>query len=167
MMLFIATMVECSGNGKCLKAFLPCFSKEFDFKRIDWCEVIYRSLRECTDKWKRDERKAYFLGPLTILSLYYVDTVTSDNIPHTLFNLGISGWTLDKLKERQSIEMAGGGFGLFTIEEVGVTGCKRSGKAKDKRKASKSINKSHVKDKLKRMGDVLDMITNARMSLRK
>lgn len=71
-MLFLTTMVEFSGNGRCLKSYLAFFKEDLDFNKIDWCEAVYRSLKDCTYKWKRDDRKNNFVGPLTILVVSYI-----------------------------------------------------------------------------------------------
>ncbi|GJU63068.1 C2 calcium-dependent membrane-targeting protein [Tanacetum coccineum] len=72
---------------------------------------IWRCLKKCIDGWKRTETNSFFLGPVTLLAMLYVDgTVCND------FRIGrkrppTTIWTLELLKERELAEIKSGGLG--------------------------------------------------------
>ncbi|GJW90027.1 hypothetical protein Tco_0167580, partial [Tanacetum coccineum] len=72
---------------------------------------IWRCLKKCKEGWKRNETNSFFLGPITLLAMLYVDgTVCKD------FRIGrkrppTTIWTSELLKERELAEIKTGGLG--------------------------------------------------------
>ncbi|KAI3829896.1 hypothetical protein L1987_04027 [Smallanthus sonchifolius] len=74
LVLFLATMVECYSHGKCKLNVLHYFHGETDISKFNWCGYVLSCIRNCKNRWIRNT-KSPFLGPLTILTLIYVDFV--------------------------------------------------------------------------------------------
>ncbi|KAM0012531.1 hypothetical protein Hdeb2414_s0051g00751611 [Helianthus debilis subsp. tardiflorus] len=109
--LFSSIMIDCQKNGKCKMCLLPYFTEEREISELDWCSLIYKTIAECKDDWVRDDRKCYFAGPLTILTMLYVDCTTCSGLSVERKRIALADWDMKRLKQRQHVEMQCGGFG--------------------------------------------------------
>ncbi|GKA36949.1 hypothetical protein Tco_0723514 [Tanacetum coccineum] len=109
--LFTSVMGSVKPKGICDLNVLNKISRKTELEKINWCKYVWRCLKTYKDGWKRDKSKSYFLGPITYLTMMYVDgTVCNElnvgrKIPPTSF------WTAELLKEREYEEIKAGGFG--------------------------------------------------------
>ncbi|KAI3803844.1 hypothetical protein L1987_32007 [Smallanthus sonchifolius] len=62
--------------------------------------------------WTRCDVESEFIGPLTILTLLYVDGTSCRGINDERSLQPIMFWTMDKLHKRENMEIAKGGFSL-------------------------------------------------------
>ncbi|KAJ0469271.1 putative papain-like cysteine peptidase superfamily [Helianthus annuus] len=118
--LFSSIMINCQKNGKCKMCLLPYFTEERDISELDWCSLIYKTIAECKDDWVRDDRKSYFAGPLTILTLLYVDCTNCSGLPLERRKIALADWDMNKLKQRQHAEIQCGGFGRGETRKIFV-----------------------------------------------
>ncbi|KAM0015855.1 putative papain-like cysteine peptidase superfamily [Helianthus debilis subsp. tardiflorus] len=118
--LFSSIMINCQKNGKCKMCLLPYFTEERDISELDWCSLIYKTIAECKDDWVRDDRKSYFAGPLTILTLLYVDCTNCYGLPLERRKIALADWDMNKLKQRQHAEIQCGGFGRGETRKIFV-----------------------------------------------
>ncbi|KAD6795418.1 hypothetical protein E3N88_06314 [Mikania micrantha] len=122
LVLFITTMVGCWRNGLCKYGVVERLDLQVDIKEYDWCGYVVEAIRDSKIGWKRCSKTPPFVGPLTILTLLYVDGVSCRAMNEARVRCPLSYWTLDNLQKRERIEINGGGFGLGDILEQRVGG---------------------------------------------
>nr|GEW27380.1 hypothetical protein [Tanacetum cinerariifolium] len=97
-------------KGFCDLSVLDHINMSTDISNINWCSYIWRCLKKCMDGWKRTETNSFFLGPITLLAMLYVDgTVCND------FRIGrkrppTTIWASKLLKERNLAEIKSEGL---------------------------------------------------------
>ncbi|KAK9049188.1 hypothetical protein SSX86_031845 [Deinandra increscens subsp. villosa] len=118
LLLFVTTMIEAWKNGSCKMSLLSCLDDERDVKEYDWCGYILNRIKVCKKEWIRDDKDCPFIGPLTILTLIYVDSTDCDGFNYERKGNALEFWTTSKLKEREEMELRNGGFGQGDIKQM-------------------------------------------------
>ncbi|GJV84838.1 hypothetical protein Tco_1524736 [Tanacetum coccineum] len=115
--LFTSIMGNISKKGVCDTSILDYITPNTNLSNVNGCEYVWRALKTCKKGWKKSKKDSYFRGPLTVLTMCYVDcTKCNDNIvcrrrPPTKV------WTVELLSEREAEELSCGGFGYGELEE--------------------------------------------------
>ncbi|KAL8228346.1 hypothetical protein R6Q57_015930 [Mikania cordata] len=73
-------MVSCWKNGLCKYGVVERLDLEVDFKDYDWSGFVLESLKSGKNGWTRCTKTPPFVGPLTILTLLYVDGISCPGI---------------------------------------------------------------------------------------
>ncbi|KAK9049270.1 hypothetical protein SSX86_031763 [Deinandra increscens subsp. villosa] len=120
LLLFITTMIKAWKNGSCKPSLLAFWDDEREVKDYDWCDYILSSIKCCKEGWVRDDKDSPFIGPLTILTLLYVDSTICDGLKYEAKGNALEFWTSNKLKEREETEINNGGFGKLDIKDMVV-----------------------------------------------
>ncbi|KAL8225029.1 hypothetical protein R6Q57_017586 [Mikania cordata] len=107
---FISTNVECHAHGKCKLEILDYFNDHIDISQINRSAYVLDSIRNCKNGWKPFSNTP-FKGALTILTLLYVASFSCEDMSVNHSIPTIEFWTLDRLHQRQTLEIASGGFG--------------------------------------------------------
>ncbi|KAD6796121.1 hypothetical protein E3N88_07017 [Mikania micrantha] len=81
-----------------------------DISQINWAAYVLDIIRNCKNGWKPFSNSP-FKGALTILTLLYVASFLCEDMSVDHSIPPIEFWTLDRLHERQTLEIASGGFG--------------------------------------------------------
>ncbi|KAD0358286.1 hypothetical protein E3N88_44397 [Mikania micrantha] len=110
LLLFISTIVECHAHGKCKLEILDYFNDHTDISQINWSAYVLDSIKNCKNGWKPFSNTR-FKGALTILTLFYVASFSCEDMSVDHSIPPIEFWTLDRLHQRQTLEIASGGFG--------------------------------------------------------
>ncbi|KAK9067079.1 hypothetical protein SSX86_014403 [Deinandra increscens subsp. villosa] len=110
-MCFLSVLVECNRNGRLKEKILDFISGDIDWKDIDWCDYILQSMKSCKELWKPNDINSPFAGPLSILTLLYVDSFECQGIVYDDTKNAISFWSKKLLKQRELLEIRNGGFG--------------------------------------------------------
>ncbi|KAK9049739.1 hypothetical protein SSX86_031294, partial [Deinandra increscens subsp. villosa] len=118
LLLFVTTMIEGWKNGSCKMSLLSCLDDERDVKEYDWCGYILNRIKVCKKEWIRDDKDCPFIGPLTILTLIYVDSTDCDGFNYERKGNALEFWTTSRLKEREEMELRNGGFGQGDIKQM-------------------------------------------------
>ncbi|KAL8262459.1 hypothetical protein R6Q59_023808 [Mikania micrantha] len=116
LVLFLTT-VDCWRNGLCKYALIERLDLELDLKDYDWCGYVVDAIKRGKEDWKRCTRSPSIVGPLTILTLLYVDRVSCWGINENREVSAIQFWSFENLQKREGIEIKEGGFGLGEIRE--------------------------------------------------
>ncbi|KAI3805158.1 hypothetical protein L1987_27271 [Smallanthus sonchifolius] len=90
---------DCHYQGCLREWILDYITEQTNFKDLDWCGLVVEKMKECKYNWKRCNVNSTFAGPLAIL------TVDPKVNPLKFLNAS-------NLKERQKLEIKGGGFGI-------------------------------------------------------
>ncbi|KAK1395430.1 hypothetical protein POM88_014486 [Heracleum sosnowskyi] len=92
------------------------FDDDLDrLSEYNWAEYLLNSLVAAVQSWNRSS-SVFFNGSLIFLILLYVDRVRHKGIKLVERQTpSYKGWTVDKLKERQAIELFSGKFGVGSI----------------------------------------------------
>ncbi|KAI3776424.1 hypothetical protein L1987_46206 [Smallanthus sonchifolius] len=110
--LFSSTMIKCHKNGLCRHDIIDYKTDDNDFGDFDWCSYVVDSIRNCKKGWRRGDLSSNFNGPLTILTLLYVDSITCPGFDVERTLRPITFWTLENLRRREAEELKNGGFGM-------------------------------------------------------
>ncbi|MFS7936497.1 hypothetical protein Hanom_Chr05g00416281 [Helianthus anomalus] len=117
-MLFIATMIASTKNGHTMYTMLEWFCLLKEFKEHDWCQLIMDTIRVCKSDWDRYDCDSFFLGPLIVVVLLYLDSTTCPGFAGDRLEAPISFWTKDMISLRKDMEIKNGGFGLGDVREL-------------------------------------------------
>ncbi|GKC21705.1 hypothetical protein Tco_1023855 [Tanacetum coccineum] len=109
--LFTSVMGSVKPKGICDLNVLNKSSRKTELEKINWCKYVWRCLKTCKDEWKQDKLNSYFLGPITYLTMMYVDGTVCNELNVGRKRPPTSFWTTELLKERECEEIKAGGFG--------------------------------------------------------
>ncbi|KAK9049724.1 hypothetical protein SSX86_031309 [Deinandra increscens subsp. villosa] len=115
LMCFICVMVDCSSQGRVKQKIAKKVYSDIDWSDINFCEYILQVLKDCKNGWKPSSN---FNGPLTILTLLYVDSFVCEGMDIDEEKNAISFWNMENLQVRQKMEARNGGFGLGEKKEL-------------------------------------------------
>ncbi|KAK9067700.1 hypothetical protein SSX86_011811 [Deinandra increscens subsp. villosa] len=119
--LFLNSIIECIHSRTCKVDLLERFDEDVDIKSIDWCGYIYDCLKKCKLGWNRDKINSYFIGPITVLMLIYLDQTLFTPMETPINGRAITFWSGNMMKERELLEIESGGFGHCEIRTLSVT----------------------------------------------
>ncbi|GKC13816.1 hypothetical protein Tco_1010598 [Tanacetum coccineum] len=71
--LFTSIMGNIRQKGVCDTSILDYITPNTNLSNINWCEYVWRALKTCKKGWKKGKKDSYFRGPLTVLTMCYVD----------------------------------------------------------------------------------------------
>ncbi|KAD2805043.1 hypothetical protein E3N88_38420 [Mikania micrantha] len=117
-MLFVIVLVECTKNGRMKEDIVRYFYSGTDFSKFDWCDFIVDKTRGCKSGWLRCDNRSPFNGPLTILTLLYVNSIDCKGLKVDPTKQPITFWTKAMLRRREKPEIRDGGFGKGKRREV-------------------------------------------------
>ncbi|KAK9071996.1 hypothetical protein SSX86_008427 [Deinandra increscens subsp. villosa] len=115
LMCFICVMVDCSSQGRVKQKIAKKVYSDIDWSDINFCEYILQVLKDCKNGWKPSSN---FNGPLTILTLLYVDSFVCEGMGIDEDKNAISFWNMENLQVRQKMEARNGGFGRGEKKEL-------------------------------------------------
>lgn len=110
--LFVNTMADCNRMGCCNLGFLSRIHDDAILEKIDWCKFIFDCVKTSKVGWKRDSSLSFYAGPLTFLTLLYVDATRCKKVNVIRERPAIKSWNMSLLRRREAAEIDEGGFGL-------------------------------------------------------
>ncbi|KAK9069281.1 hypothetical protein SSX86_013397 [Deinandra increscens subsp. villosa] len=117
-MCFLSVMVECYAQGSLKEIVLDYISSDVDFKNVDWVYYIIEAIKRCKKRWRREDNRSEFAGPLAILMLLYVDSTKCNGMVVDDSVNAITFWTKQNLKFRQELEIQNGCFGKVKLKRL-------------------------------------------------
>ncbi|KAK9074975.1 hypothetical protein SSX86_003294 [Deinandra increscens subsp. villosa] len=118
--LFSSVMAESGSNEYMKLDFVPSIIDGTDLNNINWNKYCLDALRRCKDSWVSGHKGPRFTGPLALLTLVYVDSITCPGINVERSMSPLKFWTSESLKIREDYEIENGGFGLGELRETYV-----------------------------------------------
>lgn len=115
LVVVVNTLAECSRVGCCNFGFLSRIHNVDRIQNIDWARYVYDCLKISKIGWKRDSLLSYYAGPLTYLTLLYVESTVCDQLEIETRKPPMEKWTLEQLRRRQDIELDNGGLGKVAL----------------------------------------------------
>ncbi|GKE51277.1 hypothetical protein Tco_1486433 [Tanacetum coccineum] len=109
--LFTSLMGGVKTKGFYDLSVLDHINMSMDISNINWCSYIWRCLKKCKEGWKRTETNSFFLGPITLLAMFYVDGTVCNDFSTGRKITTTTIWTSEMLKERELAEIKSGGPG--------------------------------------------------------
>ncbi|XP_035832218.1 uncharacterized protein LOC110871593 isoform X3 [Helianthus annuus] len=117
-LLFLTAMGSSQQNGYVKDKILKRLTAETRYEDYNWCEFIIECLRKCKKKWRPSDPKCCWVGPLTVLTLLYVDCTQQPACNTGVGVRALHYWTKDLLTRRQDYEIANGGFGRGRVKPL-------------------------------------------------
>ncbi|KAI3771629.1 hypothetical protein L6452_02795 [Arctium lappa] len=117
LVLFVNIMAKRNTMGCCNFNFLSRIHDEEMIPKIDWCRYIYTRLRASKSQWNRDNNNCFYAGPLTYLTLLYVEETRCSSVIVPDKKPPLCAWTYDLMKMRESRDIANGGFGRQPLKK--------------------------------------------------
>ncbi|GKE35806.1 hypothetical protein Tco_1455128 [Tanacetum coccineum] len=114
--LFTSVMGQIKTKGFCDLKILDYISPDTDMANINWCEYVLRCLQSCKEEWTKGKKNCFFRGPLTFLTMTYVDESKCISFNVVRKRPPTSVWTSELLREREDEELNSRGFGFGEIE---------------------------------------------------
>ncbi|PWA46172.1 hypothetical protein CTI12_AA511420 [Artemisia annua] len=109
LVLFVTVMGEKPIGGECNLNILPSIENDEVIKNLDWCGYILDCLKTSKAGWNKEEKKPTYYGPLTLLTLFYVDSTKCQSMQVRRKRPAIRGWTMKLLRDREKAELKLGG----------------------------------------------------------
>lgn len=98
--------------GTCDLSMLSKVRKDLDLKEIDWCSYVLKGLKDTRWAWNPNSDTSYYVGPILLLMLLYLEYVHCDEVPVQRGTPSICFWNVDEMRKRELWELSHGGFGL-------------------------------------------------------
>lgn len=114
--LFTSLMGGVKGNGILDLSVLKHIDTETDLSTINWCDYVLRCLKTCKEGWNREMSNTYFMGPLSLLTMAYVDGTVCDRFNVPCVKPPLRFWTYELLKERETEEIDARGLGMSELQ---------------------------------------------------
>nr|GFA75637.1 major facilitator superfamily domain, general substrate transporter [Tanacetum cinerariifolium] len=114
--LFTSVMGQIKPKGFCDLKILDYIRPDTNLANINWCEYVLRCLQTCKEDWTKGKKNCFFRGPLTFLTMAYVDGSKCSSVNVIRKRPPTVVWTSELLREREDEELNSGGFGFGEIE---------------------------------------------------
>lgn len=111
------TMAEGMKMGICNLNILSYIREDTVIRNIDWCSYIWDCLKVSKLGWKRDADISFYTGPLTFLTLLYLDATKCKKVTVVRQRPAIKCWSMELMRQREFAEIDAGGFGLGDFED--------------------------------------------------
>nr|GEV04491.1 hypothetical protein [Tanacetum cinerariifolium] len=109
-------MGQIKPKGFCDLKILDYIRPDTDLGNINWCQYVLRCLQTCKEEWTKGKKNCFFRGPLTFLTMAYIDGSKCSSV-NVIFKIPPTVlWTSELLREREDEELNSGGFGFGEIE---------------------------------------------------
>ncbi|GKB02673.1 hypothetical protein Tco_0830762 [Tanacetum coccineum] len=115
--VFTSVMGNIRQKGVCDTDILDYITPNTNLSNVNWCEYVWRALKTCKKGWKKGKKDSYFRGPLTVLTMCYVDGIKCDYNIVFRRRPPTKAWTLELLSEREAEELCCEGFRHGELEE--------------------------------------------------
>ncbi|CAI9290907.1 unnamed protein product [Lactuca saligna] len=103
--------------GTCDLSMLSKVMKDLDLSDIDWCEYVFDCLKETKSSWNPNRKKGFYVGPIILLMLLYIESVRCNSVKIVRGRPAICFWNVDKLREREIVECRTIGVGMGELQE--------------------------------------------------
>ncbi|CAI9260113.1 unnamed protein product [Lactuca saligna] len=115
--LLCNTLGQSMSLGTCDLSMLSKVTKDLDLSDIDWCGYVFDCLKETKSAWNPNSKKGFYVGPIILLLLLYVESVRCDSVKIVQGRPAICFWNVDKLRERERVECRTIGLGMGELQE--------------------------------------------------
>ncbi|PWA52864.1 hypothetical protein CTI12_AA450410 [Artemisia annua] len=108
LVVLIATVLfEAMKDGTSNQRILYSISSNHDkINEMDWCGYLIDCLKKCKKEWNPNNKKSYYCGPLTFLTLFYVQKIECDFMNIDYSQPALKTWNTDLLRVRESAEFS-------------------------------------------------------------
>nr|GEU43089.1 hypothetical protein [Tanacetum cinerariifolium] len=118
LMLFANTMGMCETSGACSMYILKQISNDIRVENLDWCSYIINCLKSSKYKWV-NQASNYYIGPLTFMTLLYLDSTRCDSFNVVRERPAIRAWKSIQMIYREKLEIEKyGGFGMLPKHDL-------------------------------------------------
>ncbi|KVI05140.1 hypothetical protein Ccrd_016529 [Cynara cardunculus var. scolymus] len=117
LILISNTMAEGMKMGICNLNILSYIREDTVIHDLDWCSYIWDCLKVSKLGWKRDADISFYTGPLTFLTLLYLDATKCKKVTVVRQRPAIKCWSMELMRQREFAEIDTGGFGLGDFED--------------------------------------------------
>ncbi|CAI9285833.1 unnamed protein product [Lactuca saligna] len=115
--LLCNTLGQSMSMGTCDLSMLLKVMKDLDLSDIDWCGYVFDCLKETKSAWNPNSKKGFYVGPIILLLLLYVESVRCDSMKIVRCRPAICCWNVDKLRERERVECRTIGLGMGELQD--------------------------------------------------
>ncbi|CAI9300437.1 unnamed protein product [Lactuca saligna] len=115
--LLCNTLGQSMSMGTCDLSMLSKVTKDLDLSDIDWCGYVFDCLKETKSAWNPNSKKGFYVGPIILLLLLYVESVRCDSVKIVRCRPAICCWSVDKLRERERVECRTIGLGMGELQD--------------------------------------------------
>ncbi|CAI9286056.1 unnamed protein product [Lactuca saligna] len=115
--LLCNTLGQSMSMGTCDLSMLSKVTKDLDLSDIDWCGYVFDCLKETKSAWNPNNKKGFYVGPIILLLLLYLESVRCDSVKIVRCRPAICCWSVDKLRERERVECRTIGLGMGELQD--------------------------------------------------
>ncbi|PWA35250.1 ulp1 protease family, C-terminal catalytic domain-containing protein [Artemisia annua] len=108
LVVLIATVLfEAMKDGTSNQRILYSISSNHDkINEMDWCGYLIDCLKKCKKEWNPNNKKSYYCGPLTFLTLFYVQNIECNFMNIDYSQPALKTWNTELLRVRESAEFS-------------------------------------------------------------
>ncbi|CAI9286185.1 unnamed protein product [Lactuca saligna] len=111
------TLGQSMSMGTCDLSMFSKVTKDLDLSDIDWCGYVFDCLKETKSAWNPNSKKGFYVGPIILLLLLYVESVRCNSVKIVRCRPAICCWSVDKLRERERVECRTIGLGMGELQD--------------------------------------------------
>ncbi|CAI9303599.1 unnamed protein product [Lactuca saligna] len=115
--LLCNTLGQSMSMGTCDMYMLSKVTKDLDLSDINWCGYVFDCLKETKSAWTPNNKKGFYVGPIILLLVLYVESARYDSVKIVRGKPAICFWNVDKLCERERVECRTIGLSMGELQE--------------------------------------------------
>ncbi|CAI9279196.1 unnamed protein product [Lactuca saligna] len=103
--------------GTCDVSMLSRVSEDLDLSDIDWCSYVLECLKNTKHAWNSMSDTSYYVGPIVLLTLIYLEHVSCDAVTIDRGRPVICLWDVETMHLREEYEIRNGGIGSGELQD--------------------------------------------------
>ncbi|CAI9262025.1 unnamed protein product [Lactuca saligna] len=115
--LLCNTLGQSMSIGTCDLSMLSKVTKDLDLSDIYWCVYVFDYLKGTKSAWNPNNKKGFYVGPIILLLLLYVESVRCDSVKIVRCRPAICCWNVDKLRKRKRVDCRTIGLGMGELQD--------------------------------------------------
>ncbi|CAH1427917.1 unnamed protein product [Lactuca virosa] len=117
LVLICNTLRQSKSMGTCDVSMLSRVSEDFDLSDIDWCSYVLECLKNTKHAWNSMSDTSYYVGPIVLLTLIYLEHVSCDAVTIDRGRPAICLWDVETMRLREEYEIRNGGIGSGELQD--------------------------------------------------
>ncbi|CAH1415276.1 unnamed protein product [Lactuca virosa] len=111
------TLGQSKSMGTCDVSMLAKVLEDLDLSDIDWCSYVLECLKNTKHAWNPMNDTSYYVGPIILLTLVYLEHVSCDAVTIDRGRPAICFWDVETIRLHEEYEIRNGGLGTGDLQE--------------------------------------------------
>ncbi|CAI9299610.1 unnamed protein product [Lactuca saligna] len=117
LVLICNTLGQSKSMGTCDVSMLSRVLEDLDLSDIDWCSYVLECLKNTKHAWNSISDTSYYVGPIVLLMLIYLEHVSCDAVTIDRGRPVICFWDVETICLHEEYEIRNGGIGSGELQD--------------------------------------------------